>query len=46
MILTAVEIAHPDYVAQTYQVYLLMLALMISQGVLAMSTTRFLGHLN
>jgi len=46
MILTAAEIAHPDYVAQTYQVYLLMLLLMITQGMLAMSTTKFLGSLN
>jgi len=46
MILTAAEIAHPDYVSQTYQVYLLMLLLMITQGILAMSTTKFLGTLN
>jgi amino acid transporter len=46
MILTAVEIANPDFTPQTYQVYLLLLALLIFEGCLTMNATKFLGQLN
>ncbi|TGO12640.1 hypothetical protein BTUL_0085g00350 [Botrytis tulipae] len=46
MILTAAQIVHPDYVVQTWHVYLLLLALLVLQGLLAMNSTRFIGVLN
>ena len=46
MILTAVEIANPDYTAQTFHVYLLLLALLIFEGLLTMNSTKFIGRLN
>jgi amino acid transporter len=46
MILTAAEIAHPDYTAQTYHIYLLLLALLIIEGLLTMNSTKFIGQLN
>jgi len=46
MIVTAAEIAHPDYVAQTYHVYLLLLAILLVQGLLTMNSTKFIGQLN
>ncbi|KAF4622763.1 hypothetical protein G7Y89_g14262 [Cudoniella acicularis] len=46
MILTAAEIANPDYVAQTYQIYLLLLALLIIDGLLTMNSTKLIGRLN
>ena len=46
MILTAGEIANPDYVAQTWQIYLVFLLLLITEGLLTMNSTRFLGRLN
>ena len=46
MILTAVEIANPDYTAQTYQIYLLLLALLVLQACLTMNSTKFLARLN
>ncbi|KAI9646362.1 hypothetical protein NHQ30_004352 [Ciborinia camelliae] len=46
MILTAVQIVHPEYVIETYHVYLLLLALLFVQGLLAMNSTKFIGQLN
>jgi amino acid transporter len=46
MILTAAAIANPDYTPQTYQVYLLLLALLIFEGLLTMNATRYIGYLN
>jgi amino acid transporter len=46
MIVTAAEIAHPDYVAQTYHVYLLLLAILLIQGLLTMNSTKFIGKPN
>ncbi|TGO67810.1 hypothetical protein BOTNAR_0035g00190 [Botryotinia narcissicola] len=46
MILTAAQIFHPDYVVQTWHVYLLLLALLVLQGLLAMNSTKFIGVLN
>ena len=46
MILTAAEIANPDYTAQTYHVYLLLLALLAFEGLLTMNSTKFIGRLN
>ncbi|KAF7957364.1 hypothetical protein EAE96_002949 [Botrytis aclada] len=46
MILTAAQIVHPDYVVQTWHVYLLLLALLVLQGLLAMDSTKFIGVLN
>ncbi|KAF7867014.1 uncharacterized protein EAF02_009800 [Botrytis sinoallii] len=46
MILTAAQIVHPEYVVQTWHVYLLLLALLVLQGLLAMNSTKFIGVLN
>lgn len=46
MILTAVEIAHPTFSPQTYQVYLLMLALLILEGLVTMNSIKFLASIN
>ncbi|CZR56471.1 probable UGA4 GABA permease-also involved in delta-aminolevulinate transport [Phialocephala subalpina] len=46
MVLTAAEIGHPTYVAQTYQVYLMMLALLFIEGLLTMNSTKFLAWMN
>ena len=46
MILTAAEIAYPDYVLQTYHTYLVLLALLIIEGLLTMNSTKFIGQLN
>lgn len=46
MILTAAQIVHPDYVIETYHVYLLLLLLLVLQGLLAMNSTKFIGQLN
>ncbi|KAM0150421.1 hypothetical protein ACHAPG_008849 [Botrytis cinerea] len=46
MMLTATQIVHPDYVVQTWHVYLLLLALLVLQGLLAMNSTKFVGALN
>ena len=46
MILTAAEIAYPDYTAQTWHIYLTLLALLVVEGLLTMNATRFLGWLN
>ena len=46
MIVTAAEIAHLDYVGQTYHIYLLLLLLLIIEGLLTMNATKFIGQLN
>lgn len=46
MILTAAEIANPDYTAQTWHIYLVFLLLLIVEGLLTMNSTKFLGRLN
>ena len=46
MILTAVEIAHPTFSPQTYQVYLLMLALLVLEGLVTMNSTKILAQVN
>jgi amino acid transporter len=46
MILTAVQIANPSYVPQTFHIYLLLLALLIVEGLLTMNATRWIGRLN
>ncbi|MCJ1478073.1 hypothetical protein MMC13_006748 [Lambiella insularis] len=46
MILAAAEIANSNYTAQTYHVYLLLLALLAVEGCLTMNSTKFLGRLN
>jgi amino acid transporter len=46
MILTAVEIAHPSFSPQTYQVYLLMIALLVLEGLVTMNSTKVLARVN
>lgn len=46
MILAAAEISNPDYVPQTWHLYLTFLLLLIIQGCLAMNSTKFLGYVN
>ena len=46
MILTAAEISKPNYVIQTYHIYLLLVALLILEGFLTMNSTKFIGQLN
>lgn len=46
MIIAAAEIAHPDYVPETWHLYLTFLLLLIIQGCLAMNSTKFLGYIN
>jgi amino acid transporter len=46
MILAAGQIAHPDYVQETWHLYLVFLLLLIIEGLLTMNATRFLGHMN
>ena len=46
MILTAVQIGNPNYVMETFHVYLLMVSLMIFEGLLTMNSTKFIGQLN
>ena len=46
MILTAAEIANPAYTAQTFHIYLVLLALLIFEGCLTMNSTKFVGRLN
>lgn len=45
-ILIAAEIGHPAYIAQTYQIYLMMLALLFIEGLLTMNSTEFLARMN
>lgn len=46
MIIAAAEIAHPDYVPETWHLYLVFLFLLVIQGCLAMNSTKFLGYVN
>jgi amino acid transporter len=46
MIVTAAEIANPNYVAQTWHIYLLLLALLLLEGSLTMNATKLIGWLN
>ncbi|MCJ1316815.1 hypothetical protein MMC15_002136 [Xylographa vitiligo] len=39
-------LANPGYTAQTFHVYLLLLALLIFEGLLTMNSTKFIGRLN
>lgn len=42
-IVTAGQIAYPDYVPQTWHIYLTLLALLIMQGLVTMQSTWFIG---
>ena len=46
MILAAASISNPDYVPQTWHLYLTFLLLLIIEGCLTMNSTKFLGYLN
>lgn len=46
MILTTAKLAHSDYTAATWHVYLMLLALLFVEGLLTMNSTKFLGQLN
>ena len=46
MMLTAAVISNPEYVVETWHLYLLMLALLILEGFLTMNSTKFLGNVN
>lgn len=46
MLVTVGEIAYPDYTAQTFHIYLVLLALLILEGCLTMNSTKFVGRLN
>ena len=46
MLVTAGEIAYPSYTAQTFHIYLVLLALLIVEGCLTMNSTKFIGRLN
>lgn len=46
MILTAGEIANPDYIAQTWHIYLVFLLCLMLDGVVSMNSTKFLGRFN
>ncbi|CAG8980197.1 hypothetical protein HYALB_00012389 [Hymenoscyphus albidus] len=46
MILTGVQISDPTYTIQIWHVYLLFLSILILQGCIAMSNTKFLGRIN
>ena len=46
MLVTAGEIAYPDYTAKTYHVYLTLLGLLVLEGLLTMNSTKFLGRMN
>lgn len=43
MLVTAGQIAYPDYVPQTWHIYLTLLALLIMQGLVTMQSTWFIG---
>ena len=43
MLITAGQIAYPDYVPQTWHIYLTLLALLIMQGLVTMQSTWFIG---
>jgi amino acid transporter len=46
MILAAAEISNPDYVPETWHLYLVFLFLLVVQGFLAMNSTKILGYIN
>lgn len=46
MLVTAGQVAYPDYVPQTWHIYLTLLALLIVQGLLTMQSTKFIGWVN
>ena len=46
MILAAAQIGNPDYVPETWHLYLTFLLLLIIEGLLTMNATKFLGYLN
>lgn len=46
MLVTCGEIAHPDYVAETWQVYLIFPLLLVVQGFLTTQSTKFIGRMN
>ena len=46
MLVTCGEIAHPDYTAKTWHIYLTLLALLIMQGLITMQSTKFIGRVN
>lgn len=46
MLITCGEIAYPDYVAQTWHIYLTLLGLLIVQGFITMQSTKFIGWVN
>lgn len=47
MLITCGEIAYPDsYVAKTWHIYLILVALLIVQGLITMQSTKFIGHVN
>ena len=46
MVITAAEISNPDYVPETWHIYLVFLGFLILEGLLTMNTTKFLGRLN
>ncbi|CAG8960231.1 hypothetical protein HYFRA_00012750 [Hymenoscyphus fraxineus] len=46
MVLTGVQISDSSYTIQTWHVYLLFLSILILQGCIAMSNTKFLGRIN
>lgn len=46
MLVTCGELAYPDYTAQTWHIYLTLLALLIVQGFITMQSTKFIGWVN
>jgi amino acid transporter len=46
MILAAAEITNPEYVPETWHLYLTFLLLLVIQGLLAMNSTKILGYIN
>jgi amino acid transporter len=46
MIVTAAEISNANYTAQTWHIYLVMLALLIVEGALTMNATKLIAWLN
>jgi amino acid transporter len=46
MILAAAEITNPEYVPETWHLYLTFLLLLVIQGLLATNSTKILGYIN
>jgi amino acid transporter len=46
MIIAAAEISNPNYVPETWHLYLTFLLLLVVQGLLAMNSTKILGYIN